>query len=60
MDDLVATTAQVFLGMTMNCARCHDHKIDPIPQKDYYRLAAFFSDVRLFAESRNSAARSRT
>ena len=57
MDDLVATTAQVFLGMTMNCARCHDHKIDPIPQKDYYRLAAFFGDVRLFAESRNSAAR---
>ena len=56
-DDLVATTAQVFLGMTMNCARCHDHKIDPIPQKDYYRLAAFFGDVRLFAESRNSAAR---
>jgi mono/diheme cytochrome c family protein len=56
-DDIVATTAQVFLGMTMNCARCHDHKIDPIPQKDYYRLAAFFGDVRLFAESRNSAAR---
>ena len=57
LDDLVATTAQVFLGMTMNCARCHDHKIDPIPQKDYYRMVAFFRDIPLFAESRNPAAR---
>ena len=31
--------------MTINCARCHDHKVDPIPQSDYYRLLAFFSDV---------------
>ena len=31
--------------MTINCARCHDHKVDPIPQRDYYRLLAFFSDV---------------
>src|SRR5262249_18465857 len=37
-----------FLGMTMNCARCHDHKIDPIPQTDYYRLLAFFQDVRRY------------
>ena len=44
-DDLVATTSQVFLGMTMNCARCHDHKIDPIPQKDYYQILAFFRDI---------------
>jgi mono/diheme cytochrome c family protein len=48
LDDVVATTAQVFLGMTMNCARCHDHKIDPIPQADYYRFVAFFQDVRRF------------
>jgi len=45
LDDLVATTGQVFLGLTVNCARCHDHKIDPFPQKDYYRLLAFFHNV---------------
>ncbi len=44
-DDLVATTGQVFLGLTVDCARCHDHKIDPIPQKDYYKLVAFFRNV---------------
>jgi mono/diheme cytochrome c family protein len=52
-DDIVATTAQAFLGMTMNCARCHDHKIDPIPQKDYYSLVAFFRDVRRYSDDRN-------
>jgi hypothetical protein len=52
-DDWVATTGQVFLGMTMNCARCHDHKIDPIPQADYYRLLAFFQDVQHFSNDRN-------
>ena len=35
-DDLVTTTSQGFLGLTLNCARCHDHKIDPLTQKDYY------------------------
>ena len=45
LDDLVATTGQVFLGLTIDCARCHDHKLDPIPQKDYYRLLAFFRNV---------------
>jgi hypothetical protein len=45
LDGIVSTTAQVTLGMTVGCARCHDHKKDPIPQKDYYRLLAFFSDV---------------
>jgi hypothetical protein len=45
LDDLVATTGQVFLGLTLDCARCHDHKIDPIPQKDYYRLLAFFHNI---------------
>src|SRR6185295_16629568 len=45
LDGIVATTSQVVLGMTVNCARCHDHKKDPIPQKDYYRLLAFFRDV---------------
>ena len=52
-DDIVATTSQAFLGMTMNCARCHDHKIDPIPQTDYYRLLAFFRDIPRFSNDRN-------
>lgn len=45
LDDIVATTGQVFLGLTVDCARCHDHKIDPIPQKDYYRLLSFFQNI---------------
>ncbi len=40
LDDMVSTTASAFLGMTVGCARCHDHKYDPIPQDDYYRLLA--------------------
>jgi mono/diheme cytochrome c family protein len=48
LDDIVATTSQVFLGLTVNCARCHDHKIDPIPQADYYRLLAFFHDIQSY------------
>ena len=48
LDDIVATTGQVFLGLTVDCARCHDHKIDPIPQKDYYRLLSFFRNVNHF------------
>ncbi len=42
LEDLVHVTSTAFLGMTVKCARCHDHKFDPIPQKDYYRLAATF------------------
>jgi hypothetical protein len=45
LDGIVSTTGQVFLGITINCARCHDHKKDPFPQRDYYRLLAFFGDV---------------
>jgi hypothetical protein len=45
LDDIVATTGQLFLGLTFDCARCHDHKIDPVPQKDYYRLLAFFHNI---------------
>ena len=46
LDDIVSTTGQAFLGLTVGCARCHDHKIDPFPQADYYRLLAFFRGVR--------------
>lgn len=45
LDDLVTVTGQTFLGLTINCARCHDHKIDPIPQTDYYGMLAFFADI---------------
>jgi hypothetical protein len=48
LDDIVATTGQVFLGLTFDCARCHDHKIDPIPQKDYYRLLSFFHNINYY------------
>jgi len=45
LDDILRTASETFLGMTVGCARCHDHKIDPIPQKDYYSLLSFFSDI---------------
>jgi mono/diheme cytochrome c family protein len=45
LDDILTTTSKAFLGLTINCARCHDHKIDPIPQTDYYGMLAFFADV---------------
>jgi hypothetical protein len=45
MDDVVSTTGGVFLGMSLGCARCHDHKIDPIPQRDYYRFLAYFGNT---------------
>ncbi len=43
--DRVDTTATVFLGLTMSCARCHDHKYDPFTQKEYYRLYAYFNSI---------------
>ena len=42
LQDLVHATSSAFLGLTIKCARCHDHKFDPIPQSDYYRLASVF------------------
>ena len=45
LNDLTDVTADVMLGMGLSCARCHDHKFDPILQKDYYRLQAFFAPI---------------
>jgi hypothetical protein len=44
--DKVDVTTKAFLGLTVGCARCHDHKYDPIPTKDYYRLAGVFASSR--------------
>ncbi len=43
LNDMTDTTASVFLGLTLGCARCHDHKFEPFPQRDYYRLQAFYT-----------------
>lgn len=46
--DRTTTAATAFLGLTMECCRCHDHKFDPISQKDFYRLSAYFADIDEF------------
>ena len=45
LNDITDVTGDTFLGMGMSCARCHDHKFDPILQEDYFRLQAFFSPL---------------
>ena len=45
LNDITDVTGEVFLGLSIGCARCHDHKFDPILQKDYYRLQAFFTPL---------------
>jgi mono/diheme cytochrome c family protein len=57
LDDMTATTGTAFLGLTVGCARCHDHKFDPIPSADYYRMLSTFtttvrSDIELNLEPR--------
>ncbi|HVL12970.1 MAG TPA: DUF1549 and DUF1553 domain-containing protein, partial [Gemmata sp.] len=46
LNDITDTTAAAFLGLTVGCAKCHDHKTDPVPQEDYYRLQAFFAGMK--------------
>jgi hypothetical protein len=46
LEDLIATVGQGILGITINCARCHAHKFDPVPLKDYYSIKAVFQGVR--------------
>jgi len=46
LDDIVRTTSQVFLGLTLGCARCHNHKFDPLTMHDYYRMVAVFDTLQ--------------
>jgi hypothetical protein len=50
LDETVEHTSKAFLGLTLNCTRCHDHKYDPLAQKDYYRFRAFFEPYQLRTE----------
>ncbi|MBM3966132.1 MAG: DUF1553 domain-containing protein [Planctomycetes bacterium] len=48
LDDIMVTIGSAFLGLTTGCARCHDHKFDPIPQSDYYRMLSFLRNIRTY------------
>jgi cytochrome c553 len=50
VDDQIDVTAKAFLGLTVTCARCHDHKFDPIATKDYYSMAAMFASTLSYAK----------
>jgi hypothetical protein len=47
LNEVTTVTGSIFLGLTIGCARCHDHKYDPIPTRDFYRLQAFFNAIRV-------------
>ena len=53
VDDQIDVTAKAFLGLTVTCARCHDHKFDPIATKDYYQMAAIFASTSELRRRRN-------
>jgi hypothetical protein len=53
LDDIVRTTGEAFLALTIGCARCHDHKFDPVPQEDYYSFACFFRNVASYGKDKS-------
>lgn len=53
LDDVLGTTATAFMGVTLRCARCHDHKFEPFSQKDYYRVLALFEPLKRPQEGRS-------
>ena len=53
IDEQIDTVGKAFLGMTLGCARCHDHKFDPIRQEDYYAMAAIFRSTRSLADEKD-------
>ena len=55
IDDQLDTTGRAFLGMTIGCARCHDHKFDPIPAVDYYSLAGILRGAEVFMDENRNA-----
>ncbi|MEK6246655.1 MAG: PSD1 and planctomycete cytochrome C domain-containing protein, partial [Planctomycetales bacterium] len=56
-DDILATTGSAFMGLTIGCARCHEHKFDPIPQEDYYRMLAFIRNVNYYLKPEGEQAK---
>ena len=52
IDEQLDTTGKAFMGLTLGCVRCHDHKFDPLKQTDYYALAAIFKSTRTFADTK--------
>ncbi len=50
VDDQIDTVGKAFLGLTLGCARCHDHKFDPISQQDYYALAGIFYSTHILKD----------
>ena len=55
--DIVDTTAQLAMGMTLGCARCHDHKADPISQRDYFAFTAYFNNITDYGDNHSWAKR---
>ena len=55
IDEQLDTIGKAFLGMTLGCARCHDHKFDPLKQSDYYALAGIFKSTKTFGETNTGA-----
>ena len=55
IDEQLDSIGKAFLGMTLGCARCHDHKFDPLKQSDYYALAAIFKSTKTFGDTNTGA-----